>query len=75
MNSKEFAEIFGTLLHGWSLIGLVFSLFYLQNQNRQERIVSDERWSRLLEAFTDFKNVTVSRFAELDKRSDQKLGE
>lgn len=29
---------------------------------------SDERWARLLESFTDFKNITVARFADVEKK-------
>lgn len=72
MKAQELAEILAPFLTFGALIALVISLFYLQNQNRQERIVADERWARLLESFTDFKNITVSRFADLDKDIDKK---
>lgn len=72
MNNLIITQIISLLVQCGAIAGLIISLFYLHNENRQERIVSDERWARLLESFTDFKNITVSRFADFDKALDKK---
>lgn len=72
MDNLIVTQIISLLVQCGAIAGLIISLFYLHNQNRQERIVSDERWARLLESFTDFKNITVSRFADLEQAIEKK---
>lgn len=66
MESTTIVEVgtgVGAVLTGLGLIG---SLFYPHNQNRAERILSDERWAKL-------KSESDDRWAALSSKTDEQF--